>query len=146
MLFRSQAEQIVDLRSRLYEASSTRLKLGDIPEVQHTISEFELNRAKSDLIALQREYEEILARLKTDLGLEPDVAVEVTGELRPASTNLSPAELVKRALEQRPDLAALERERSVTEAEERLTRSQKIPNVKVGPFFEIGRASCRERV
>jgi cobalt-zinc-cadmium efflux system outer membrane protein len=131
-----QAEQIVDLRSRLYEASGTRLKLGDIPEVQHTLSEFELNRAKSDLIGLQREREEFLAKVRTDLGLEPDAPVEVVGELKPASTALSPAELVKMALERRPDLAALERERGVTEAEEKLIRAERIPNVKLGPFYE----------
>jgi cobalt-zinc-cadmium efflux system outer membrane protein len=131
-----QAEQIVDLRSRLYEASSTRLRLGDIPEVQHTLSEFELNRARSDLIGLQREYQELLAKLRGDLGLEADTSVEVTGELRPTPTAFSPAELIKMALERRPDLSALEREVKLTEAEERLTRSERIPNVKAGPFYE----------
>jgi cobalt-zinc-cadmium efflux system outer membrane protein len=131
-----QAEQIVDLRSRLYEASSTRLKLGDIPEVQHTLSEFELNRARSDLIGLQREYQELLAKLRGDLGLEADTSVEVTGELRPTPTAFSPAELIKMALKRRPDLSALEREVKLTEAEERLTRSERIPNVKAGPFYE----------
>jgi cobalt-zinc-cadmium efflux system outer membrane protein len=131
-----QAEQIVDLRRRLYEASGTRLRLGDIPEVQHTLSEFELNRARSDLIGLQREYEESLAKLRTELGLEPDVQVEVIAELKRTPTSLSPAELVKTALERRPDLAAMEREKAVTEAEERLTRSERIPNVKAGPFYE----------
>src|SRR5581483_1108024 len=131
-----QAEQIVDLRSRLYEASGTRLKLGDIPEVQHTLSEFELNRARSDSIGLQREYEESLAKLRTDLGLEPEVQVEVIAELKKAPTSLSPADLVKTALERRPDLAALEREKAVTEAEVRLTRSERIPNIKAGPFYE----------
>src|SRR5581483_8314342 len=40
------------------------------------------------------------------------------------------------ALERRPDLAALEREKAVTEAEVRLTRSERIPNIKAGPFYE----------
>jgi outer membrane protein, heavy metal efflux system len=131
-----QAEQVVDLRSRLYEASGTRLRLGDIPEVQHTLSEFELNRARSDLIGLQRDHQESLAKLRTDLGLEPDVLVEVIAEFKRTPTSLSPAELVKTALERRADLAALEREKSVTEAEERLTRAERIPNVKAGPFYE----------
>lgn len=131
-----QAEQVVDLRSRLYEASGTRLRLGDIPEVQHTLSEFEFNRARSDLIGLQREYEESLAKLRTELSLEPDVQVEVIAEFKRTPTSLSPAELVKTALERRADLAALEREKSVTEAEERLTRAEIIPNVKAGPFYE----------
>jgi cobalt-zinc-cadmium efflux system outer membrane protein len=131
-----QAEQIVDLRSRLYEASGTRLRLGDIPEVQHTLSEFELNRARSDLIGLQRDHQESLAKLSTELGLEPDIQVEVIAELKPTRTSLSLAELVKTALERRPDLAAVEREKAVTEAEERLTRSERIPNVKAGPFYE----------
>ena len=68
----NQAEQIVSLKNRLYEASEARLAAGDIPEVQLAIAEFELNRAKSELISLQREYEELLSRLGTDLVLEKE--------------------------------------------------------------------------
>src|SRR5207237_4592483 len=67
-----QAEQIVDLRGRLDEASRLRLEAGDISESQRMLSEFELNRTRSDLISLQREREELLSRLRKDVGLEPD--------------------------------------------------------------------------
>ena len=49
---------------------------------------------------------------------------------------LSPSELLKSALEKRSDLAALEREAKAAEAEERLTRAERIPNIRVGPFYE----------
>lgn len=131
-----QGEQIVDLRSRLYEASKARLALGDIPEVQLIVSEFELNRARSELIGSQREYEELLSRLKADLVLESDGKIEIAGDLTRTAPPLSPEELLKRALEQRPDLAALEREKKVAEAEERLTRAERIPNIKLGVFYD----------
>jgi len=130
-----QAEQIVDLRNRLYEASKTRLALGDIPEVQLIISEFELNRARSDLIGFQREYEELLSRLRTDLVLENN-GIEIVGDLSRTAPPISPDELLKTALERRPDLAASERERKVAEAEERLTRAERIPNIKLGVFYD----------
>lgn len=130
-----QAELIVDLRGRLYEASKTRLALGDIPEVQLIISEFELNRAKSDLISSQREYEELLSRLKTELALEQNQSLEPVGELGRPSLPASSDELLKIALEKRPDLAAFDQERQVTEAEEQLTRAERVPNLKLGAFY-----------
>lgn len=131
-----QAERIVELRNRLYEASKTRLSLGDIPEVQVVLSEFELNRARSELIGLQREREELLTRLQTELALEDDTRIEIQGELGRTSPSFSLQDLLKTALERRPDLAASERERRVTETEELLTRAERIPNIKVGAFYE----------
>ena len=132
-----QSQQVVDLRNRLYEAAKTRLDAGDIPEVQLTTTEFELNRARSDLITLQREYEELLYRLKTELFVEDDRDIEFTGSLaRVSPPRLSPSDLLKAALEKRADLLALEREAKAAEAEERLTRAERIPNIRVGPFYE----------
>jgi len=132
----NQAEQIVDLKNRLYEASKDRLAAGDIPGVQLAIAEFELNRAKSELISLQREYEELLSRLRTDLVLEKDESVEPLGELTRAPLAASVNELLKSAVEKRPDLAALDQEKKVTEAEELLTKAERIPNIKFGMFYE----------
>ncbi|MDP2604868.1 MAG: TolC family protein [Deltaproteobacteria bacterium] len=132
----NQAEQVVDLKNRLHEASKDRLAAGDIPGVQLAIAEFELNRAKSELISLQREYEEILSRLRTDLVLEKEESVEPVGDLTRAPLAASLDELFKSALEKRPDLAALEQEKKVAEAEELLTRAERIPNIKFGMFYE----------
>lgn len=129
-----QAELIVDLRSRLYEASKTRLALGDIPEVQLTVSEFELNRSKSELITLQREYEDLLSRLKSELVLEEDEKIELVGGLPRQPFPLSLDELLK-AVANRTDLAAFDQERKVAEAEELLTRAERIPNIKIGAFY-----------
>ena len=132
----NQAEQIVGLKNRLYEASQARLKAGDIPEVQLAIAEFELNRAKSELISLQREYEELVSRLGTDLVLEKEESIEPVGDLTRTPLAASVDELFKSALEKRPDLAALDQEKKVAEAEELLTRAERIPNIKFGMFYE----------
>jgi cobalt-zinc-cadmium efflux system outer membrane protein len=132
----NQAEQIVNLKNRLYEASKARLAAGDIPAVQLAIAEFELNRSKSELISLQREYEELLSRLRTDLVLEKEEIIEPVGDLTRAPLAASVDELLKSALAKRPDLAALDREKKVTEAEELLTTAERIPNIKFGVFYE----------
>lgn len=132
----SQAEHIVDLRTRLRDASKKRLDLGDIPEVQHMLAEFELNRAQSDLISLRREWEEALLSLRQNLALEPESQVKIQGELVYLPQSQTAADLVKTALERRPDLAALDREKSVAEAEENLNRAGRIPNVKFGIFWD----------
>jgi len=130
------AEQIVSFKNRLYDASKARLAAGDIPEVHLAIAEFERNRAKSEIIALQREYEEILSRLRTDLVLENEESIELVGNLTRAPLATSLDELLKSALEKRPDLAALDQEKKVAEAEELLTRAERIPNIKVGVFYQ----------
>ena len=130
-----QGELIVDLRGRLHEASKTRLSLGDIPAVQLIISEIELNRAKSELISSQREYEELLSRLKTELALERDETIEIVGDLGRPAFPAPLDELLKRALERRPDLAALDQEKRASEAEELLTRAERIPNIRIGAFY-----------
>lgn len=131
-----QAEHIVDLRSRLYEAAKTRLTLGDIPEVQLVVAEFELNRSKSDLITLQREYEELLSRLRSELVIDDQYEnVELVRGLPRQRFPLSLDDLLK-ALEGRTDLAAFDQERKVAEAEELLTRAERIPNIKIGAFYE----------
>ncbi len=131
-----QAEHVVDLRTRLRDASKRRLELGDIPEVQHLLAEFELNRTQSDLIALRREREEALLSLRQNLALEPESRVEILGDLAYLPQTQSAADLVKAALERRPDLAALDREKKVAEAEVNLNRADRIPNVKFGIFWE----------
>jgi cobalt-zinc-cadmium efflux system outer membrane protein len=130
----TQAEHIVDLRGRLYEASKTRLALGDIPGVQLIVAEFELNRSKSDLITLQREYEDLLSRLKSELVIEGDEKVDLVSSLPRQPFPLSLDELLK-AVEKRTDLAAFDQERKVAEAEELLTRAERIPNIKIGAFY-----------
>jgi len=132
----TQTEQIVDLRTRLRDASRRRLELGDIPEVQHLLAEFELNRTQSDLISLRREREEALLSLRQNLALEPESRVEIFGDLDYKPQPISASELVKAALERRPDLAALDGEKRVAEAEENLNRAGRIPNVKFGIFWE----------
>jgi len=131
-----QTEHIVDLKGRLLTVSRKRLELGDIAEVQHALSEFEFSRAQSDLLGLQREQEELLSSLKQAIGVEAQARLEILGDLAYAPQSLSAAELLKTALERRPDLAALDRDKRVTEAEEKLARAERIPNVKFGIFWE----------
>jgi len=104
--------------------------------VQHMLAEFELNRAQSDLLGLHREQEELLSSLKHGLGVVAQARLEILGDLAYAPQSLSAAELLKTALERRPDLAALDRDKRVTEAEEKLARAERIPNVKFGIFWE----------
>ncbi|MFQ5683309.1 MAG: TolC family protein [Candidatus Binatia bacterium] len=131
-----QAKQIVDLRTRLFEASRTRLSLGDIPEGQLIIAEFELKRARSDLITLQREYEAMLLRLKANLVLERNVKIDLTGKLARTPFPVSLGKLLDTALAKRPDLAALDEAKKIAEAEKQLTEAERIPNVRFGVFYE----------
>lgn len=131
-----QAQQIVNLRERLYEASKTRLALADIPESQLILAEFETNRAKSNLIEFQREYEDQLSSLKVELALKEDKRIEPVGDLRAVGFSRSLDELLTTAVEKRTNLAALKSAQRTAEAELHIASAARIPDVKFGVFFE----------
>lgn len=131
-----QADRIVDLKTRLVEASRARLAAGDIPEVEVAIAEFGLNSEKSELLSLQREYNELLVALKTELALGSEQEVELEGELTPMPFSTPEAEVLRTALQNRPDLSALSEQRKVAQEEQLLARAQRVPNINIGVFYE----------
>lgn len=129
------ARTVVGLRERLYKTAERRVRLGDAPAMILPQSQLELSRARSDLLGLQRDYERSQAEFRSAVGLPPEQAIELEGDLRRRAPLPALRDLLQSALKNRPDLAARDADRQAAEAEVRLTRSERIPNPKLSVFY-----------
>jgi len=120
---------------RLLDAAKNRVRVGDAPEMILAQAEFELSRAKSDILELQREYQGKLAELKTILNLPAEQEITLDGGLERKEPLPNLKSLLESALRNRPDLAAQDAERRAAEAEVNLTRSERIPDIEVSAFY-----------
>ena len=125
----------VGLLDRLLDAAKNRVRVGDAPEMILAQAEFELSRAKSDILGLKREYVSNLAELRVVLSLPPEQEVTLEGRLKKKVSLPDLKALLESALRNRPDLAVRDAERQVAEAEVNLTRSERIPNPEFSVFY-----------
>ena len=125
----------VGLLDRLLDVAKNRVRVGDAPEMILAQAEFELSRAKSDILGLKREYVSNLAELRVVLSLPPEQEVTLEGRLKKKVSLPDLKTLLESALRNRPDLAAQDAERRAAEAEVNLTRSERIPNLEFSVFY-----------
>jgi cobalt-zinc-cadmium efflux system outer membrane protein len=128
--------RLIELDRQLLEVTKDRLAAGDIPELEMNLVKVELTRSEGALIEVERALMQTKARLFTLMGLSADEAPAIAGTLgSPFSLRKSLAELKHLALRKRPDLKALEAERSKGDADIALAQSEAIPNLTAGLVF-----------
>lgn len=126
------ARRAVELNGKLLEITRERLAAGDIPELEVNLARVEVARSEGRKIEAERELDPLLARLRTLLGLPAgdDVSFDGSPERNPLA--ITPAELTRLALENRPDLKALRAARAGRDAAVALAEAERIPNVTLG--------------
>lgn len=129
---RELAQRAIDLNGKLLEITRERLAAGDIPELEVNLARVEVSRSEGRKIEAERELNPLLARLRTLLGIQAgdDVSLDGPPERRPLS--IPPDELGRLALENRPDLKALQATRAKGDAAVELAEAERIPNVTLG--------------
>ncbi|AJY69644.1 RND transporter [Geobacter sulfurreducens] len=129
---RELAQRAIDLNGKLLEIARERLAAGDIPELEVNLARVEVARSEGRKIEAERGLNPLLARLRTLLGLPvgDDVNFDGTVERRPLA--ISPDELTRLALENRPDLKTFEAARAKGDAAVELAEAERIPNVTLG--------------
>lgn len=134
------AKRAVELNGRLLAVARERFAAGDIPELDVNLARVEALRSEGARIGAEREVWPVRARLLTLLGLPP--GDEARFGDAPAPPPLAPdaAELTRRALENRPDLRALESARAASEAQLDLAGAEGVPNVTAGLFYSHERS------
>lgn len=131
------ADRSIDLNRQLLEVTKDRLAAGDIPELEMNLAKVELTRSEGARIEIERALLQTKARLFTFMGLPAGEAPAIAGTLDNGfSLNKNLAELKQLALGQRPDLKALEAEKSRGDADIALARSEAIPNLTAGLAFK----------
>ncbi len=130
------AAERLALASRLAEAARRRARAGEIGALDARLAEVETARAAQEKTAAEAEHARAQGRLATALGAEPGEVLSASVEDLALAPQPAEDELVARALEARPDLAAAREERARLEGEARLTaRRGRIPNPVLRAFY-----------
>lgn len=135
--------QFVHAQDALLRAGVQRFAREDISVIELDTLRLDRDRAQSELAT--REIEETLAeqQLRLLLGLDADTAFTAVGDLwasapgQEAAGTFPPRESLEAcALAHRPDLQAARLALGVREAELRLARANRIPNISLGPLYK----------
>lgn len=130
------ADRSIALNRQLLEVTKERLAAGDIPELEMNLVKVELARSESSRIELAKTMFQNQSKLWTIMGLSLGSRPEIVGKLEADLAMAKPlSDLKQLAVANRPDVKALEAEKSRGEADIALARAEKIPNLTAGLVF-----------
>ncbi len=146
------ADRSIMLNRQLFEVTRERLAAGDIPELEMNLSRVELARSEGARIDVEKSFLRSQAKLWSLMGLAPGESPSFAGEFTTGTgmTKTVP-ELKELARKKRPDLKALEAEKTRGESDIILAQAEGIPNITAGlalrretTSMEIGGIEGRE--
>ncbi len=127
------ADRSITLNRQLLDVTKERLAAGDIPELEMNLVKVELARSEGARIDVEKALNQNQAKLWTLMGLSPGESPAVVGTLEAeASMTKSLVDLKQLAHGKRPDLKALEIEKSRGESDIILAQAEGIPNITAG--------------
>jgi len=130
-------KEAVRLKEELVEFTRIKLKAGDVSGLEVNIAELEAAKAKTEFLAVEREYKESILNLQDSMGAKPDVNFRIEGEILTDIFGVPNKENLKRnALDNRPDLKASLIEAEKTRSAISLARREAIPNLTVSAFYQ----------
>jgi Outer membrane protein len=127
------ADRSIALNRQLYDVTKERLAAGDIPELEMNLVKVELARSEGARIDVEKALSQNQAKLWTLMGLSPGEYPAIAGTLESAtSMTKNLADLKQIAHGKRPDLKALEAEKSRGASDIILAQAEGIPNITAG--------------
>jgi len=130
------ADRAIDLNRQLLDVARERLAAGDIPELEMNLVKVELARSEGSRIDAERALNQSQSRLWAFMGLPIGESPAITGNLDAEVTvTRSLADLKQLALNQRPDVKALEAEKGRGDADITLAEAESVPNLTAGLFY-----------
>ncbi|QXE84846.1 TolC family protein [Geomonas nitrogeniifigens] len=146
------ARRAIELNRQLLQVAEDRLAAGDIPELEMYLVKVELTRSEGSLIALQRGLLDSRAKLFTLMALAPGESPALSGAFEAKDVPAKGVvDLKQVALQNRPDLKALQATLGKSDAEVALAEAEGIPNLTAGvavsrdaSSMEIGSVEGRE--
>ena len=127
------SDRFIALNRQLLDVTKDRLEAGDIPELEMNMVKVELARSEGARIDVEKALNRNQAKLWTLMGLSLGESPATAGTFETESSmtkNL--AELKQLANGKRPDLKALEAEKSRCESDIILAQAESIPNLTAG--------------
>lgn len=149
---RELAQRAIELNAKLLEITKERLTAGDIPELEVNLARVEVSRSEGRKIEAERQLTPLLAKLRTLLGLPAGEEVTFADIPERRLLSVTPDELTRLALANRPDLKALQATRAKGDAAVVLAEAERIPNVTAGLGYtyersglEVGDIEARDK-
>lgn len=134
------ATVLVKLNRDLVAIAGDRFTAGDIPELELNLARVELARSESRLLEVERERLPLRIKIASLTGLK-ESDVNLSDMLFTPTAYQNTQELVKQALNSRPDLQTLALERNKAEIETRLAKADALPNPTAGLFVQWQRGT-----
>lgn len=125
------AQENLRITDEIARVARRRHEVGDVGGLEAAVAELAVVRARGELDRARAARARAAGRLAMRLGLEPSVQVRCEGDL----AALAEMPDGHHELDDRPDLRAIGAEASRAEAEARLGRARRIPNVSVGAQY-----------
>jgi cobalt-zinc-cadmium efflux system outer membrane protein len=127
------ADRAIALNRQLLDVAKERLAAGDIPELELNLVKVELARSESSKITAADLLNQSQARLWTLMGVPAGEAPAVAGNLDAGpAVSQTLVDLKRLALENRPDLKALQAEKGRGDTEISLAQAEALPNLTAG--------------
>jgi cobalt-zinc-cadmium efflux system outer membrane protein len=137
-------QHIMQTRDALFQAGRERFAQEDISVLEFDTLRLDTDQARTRLLTTQQEQVLAEKQLQFLLGTSAGKPLVAVGDLfktsgQPALPEPlpSPQELTACALEQRPDYQAARLKVATQEAELRLARANRIPNISLGPMYKL---------
>jgi cobalt-zinc-cadmium efflux system outer membrane protein len=130
------AQRSIALNSQFLDITKQRFDAGDVPELELNLARVEVARSEERKAEAERELFPAKARLLLLMGIPQDETARFSGSLEGKPFVKTLEELKGLALEKRPDLKALEAEKTKGDAEASLALAERIPNITVGIGYQ----------
>jgi cobalt-zinc-cadmium efflux system outer membrane protein len=121
--------ELSELTDRAYRVAQQRVSEGEAAPVERTLLQVEAGRLTADHLLAASAGARAVAELKLAAGLDPTELLPLRGELNAPTVALPLEEAIANALAARPDLGAARAEEERTDAELRLARAERVPDV-----------------
>jgi len=130
-------DRVTQLAERLRQIAQDRFNAGDVPRLEVIQAELEVARAKADEEVARQQEKVALSRLNALLNEPATRLWALRGSLADALPPFTLEELTRRASASNAELARLAQELKVEQARLALTRSERIPDLDIGPGLDL---------
>jgi len=129
-------KEVVRLKEDLLNFTKIKFQAGETSGLEVNLAEVELSKAKRDLILSEKEYKEAVLSLQGLLGVKPDNAFIIEGELPEEMPSLPNKEELQKLVLQRSDVKAALMEEEKSNAELLLIKREVVPNITLSGFYD----------
>lgn len=129
--------EAVQLKEELLGFTRIKFQAGQVSGLEVNLAEVEVSKTKRELLLAVREYREARLSLQRLVGMRPDGAFSVQGELSADLPGAPDKESLKKlAAARRPDMKAASIEIERTTSSQRLVNRLALPNVTLAGFYD----------